>query len=190
MVLINAEAERASVSDRHPPGFFRDLSLEKSDGCPLAATGRHGAVKRRALRWRVGFVVEGGHDMTGGETTPGPVQLQGRFFDDYVPGSVAVFGAEPVSEAEILDFAARFDPQSIHTDPTAAAGVPFNGLIASGWHTMALMMRILVRYYLNDAASLASPGVDESPSLPPRRAPGGPMSCHLEGSPIFSNGLR
>lgn len=87
--------------------------------------------------------------------------LQDRFLDDYVPGMLGVFGAEAVSEAEILDFAARFDPQGIHTDTAAAARGPFEGLIASGWHTMALMMRILVRYYLNEAASLASPGVDE-----------------------------
>ncbi|WP_024476433.1 MaoC family dehydratase [Arthrobacter sp. CAL618] len=100
---------------------------------------------------------------------PGLVPLHDRFFDDYVPGSVGVFGAEPVSEAEILDFADRFDPQSIHTNGVAAANGPFKGLIASGWHTMALMMRILVRHYLNEAASLASPGVDELRWLKPVR---------------------
>ncbi|MBG6218780.1 acyl dehydratase [Arthrobacter sp. CAN_A6] len=113
--------------------------------------------------------------MTGDAVTPGLVPLPDRFFDDYVPGAVGVFGAEPVSEAEILDFAARFDPQGIHTDASAAAGGPFNGLIASGWHTMALMMRILVRYYLNEAASLASPGVDELRWLKPVR-PGDVLS--------------
>ncbi len=49
--------------------------------------------------------------MTGDAVTPGLVPLPDRFFDVYVPGAVGVFGAEPVSEAEILDSAARFDPQ-------------------------------------------------------------------------------
>ena len=113
--------------------------------------------------------------MTGEAMAPGLLPLADRFFDDYVPGSVGMFGAEEVSEAEILDFAARFDPQGIHTDPAAAAGGPFEGLIASGWHTMALMMRILVRSYLNEAASLASPGVDELRWLKPVR-PGDVLS--------------
>lgn len=113
--------------------------------------------------------------MKGDGAAPPWVALPDRFFDDYVPGIVGVFGAEPVSEAEILDFAARFDPQRIHADASAAAGGPFNGLIASGWHTMALMMRILVRHYLNEAASLASPGIDELRWLQPVR-PGDVLS--------------
>lgn len=113
--------------------------------------------------------------MTADGTTLGLSPLEDRFFDDYVPGSVGVFGSEPVSEADILGFAARFDPQGVHTDPAAAASGPFKGLIASGWHTMALMMRILVRYYLNEAASLASPGVDELRWLKPVR-PGDVLS--------------
>ncbi len=113
--------------------------------------------------------------MTGDGMVPGLVPLEDRFFDNYVPGSVGVFGAEQVSEAEILGFAAQFDPQGIHTDAAAAASGPFKGLIASGWHTMAVMMRILVRYYLNEAASLASPGVDELRWLKPVR-PGDVLS--------------
>ncbi|MET3809596.1 MaoC family dehydratase [Arthrobacter sp. UYEF3] len=92
-----------------------------------------------------------------------------------MPGSVEVFGAETVSEADILAFASRFDPQGIHTDASAAANGPFNGLIASGWHTMAVMMRILVRYCLNEVASLASPGVDDLRWLMPVR-PGDVLS--------------
>ncbi|MET3708695.1 MaoC/PaaZ C-terminal domain-containing protein [Arthrobacter sp. UYEF6] len=76
---------------------------------------------------------------------------------------------------EIVDFADRFDPQGLHTDTAAAARGPFGGLIASGWHTMALMMRILVRFYLNEAASLASPGVDELRWMSPVR-PGDVLS--------------
>ena len=76
---------------------------------------------------------------------------------------------------EIVDFAVRFDPQDLHTDTAAAARGPFGGLIASGWHTMALMMRILVRFYLNEAASLASPGVDQLCWISPVR-PGDVLS--------------
>ena len=84
-----------------------------------------------------------------------------RYFEDYVPGSVHEFGGVPVEESEIIEFAKRFDPQEFHTDPEAAARGPFGGLIASGWHTTALMMRMLVDSYLSPASSLGSPGVDE-----------------------------
>ena len=66
-----------------------------------------------------------------------------------------------MEEPAILAFAREFDPQYIHTDPAAAAGGPFRGLIASGWHTAAVMMRLLCETFLGDAASLASPGIDE-----------------------------
>jgi acyl dehydratase len=84
-----------------------------------------------------------------------------RFFEDYVPGSVYEYGYATVTEAEILDFAAKFDPQPIHTDPAYAATGPFGGLIASGWHTAGLLMRLIADHYLSRVASLASPGVDE-----------------------------
>ena len=84
-----------------------------------------------------------------------------RYFEDYVPGLVLEFGAERVDEAEIIDFARRFDPQPFHTDKSQAAAGPFGGLIASGWHTGSLMMRLLVEHYLSPIASLGSPGLDE-----------------------------
>ena len=61
----------------------------------------------------------------------------------------------------MIAFATKFDPQSIHVDPEAAARGPFGGLIASGWHTTAMMMRLFADHYLSKVASLASPGVDE-----------------------------
>jgi acyl dehydratase len=84
-----------------------------------------------------------------------------RYYEDYVAGSVFECGPISVDEAEVVAFARRFDPQSIHIDAEAAARGPFRGLIASGWHTTSLMMRLFVDHYLSSVASLASPGVDE-----------------------------
>jgi acyl dehydratase len=91
------------------------------------------------------------------------------YFEDYVPGSVREFGPTVVDEAEIVEFARRYDPQPIHTDPEWALSGPFGGLIASGWHTTAIMMRLLVDHYLPSAASLGSPGIDELRWLRPVR---------------------
>jgi acyl dehydratase len=84
-----------------------------------------------------------------------------RWFSDYVPGTTAEFGPIRVEEAEVVDFGRRFDPQPFHVDPEAAAAGPFGGLIASGWHTCALMMRLLAEEYLSPVSSMGSPGVDE-----------------------------
>ncbi|WP_066519861.1 MaoC family dehydratase [Curtobacterium ammoniigenes] len=102
-----------------------------------------------------------------------------RFFEDYVPGIDVQYGSEPVRQDDLLRFATEFDPQMIHTDPARAVDGPFGGLIASGWHTAALMMRILATSFLNDAASLASPGVDELRWLRPVR-PGDVLSARFE----------
>ena len=92
-----------------------------------------------------------------------------RYFEDYPPGAVFEGGSISVSEAEIIDFAERYDPQPMHTDREAAARGPFGGLIASGWHTTALMMRLVVTDFLSPASSIASPGVDELRWLQPVR---------------------
>jgi len=84
-----------------------------------------------------------------------------RYFEDYLPGSVFEYGEIRVEEAEIVEFARRYDPQLIHIDRDAAASGPFGGLIASGWHTATIMMRLLVDRFLPKAASLGSPGIDE-----------------------------
>jgi len=91
------------------------------------------------------------------------------YLEDFVPGSVREFGPAAVDEAEIIEFARRYDPQRIHTDPEWARTGPFGGLIASGWHTAAIAMRLLVDQYLPAAASLASPGIDELRWLRPVR---------------------
>jgi acyl dehydratase len=83
-----------------------------------------------------------------------------RHFEDFKVGDVTEVGPVSVSEAEIIDFAERFDPQPFHIDPEAAKSSPFGGLIASGWHTTALFMGMFVRGILLDSASLGSPGVE------------------------------
>lgn len=105
--------------------------------------------------------------------------LHDRFYEDYAPGIDVRYGAVEVREEDVLRFAHEFDPQSIHANPKAAAAGPFGGLIASGWHTAALMMRVYATEYLNDAASLASPGVDELRWLLPVR-PGDVLSVRFE----------
>jgi acyl dehydratase len=84
-----------------------------------------------------------------------------RYFEDYLPGATYDCGSVSVDQAEIISFAKAFDPQPFHVDPEAAASGPYGGLIASGWHTAALLMRQLVAHYVSAEASLGSPGLDE-----------------------------
>ena len=89
------------------------------------------------------------------------VPVEKRYFEVFVAGSVHEFGSITVEQDEVIAFARRFDPQVFHTDPELAKGSMFGGLIASGWHTSSLMMRLFVDHYLSKVASLGSPGVDE-----------------------------
>lgn len=84
-----------------------------------------------------------------------------RFFEDYTAGHVYEFGTITVSEPEIIEFARRYDPQYFHLDPAKAAASEFGGIIASGFHTVSLAMRLFVDHYMSHVASLASPGVDD-----------------------------
>ena len=93
-----------------------------------------------------------------------------RYFEDYVEGDVHSFGSVAVTQEEMIAFARCYDPQTMHTDPLAAKHTPFGGLIASGWLTCGLMMRLYVEHYLSHVASLASPGLDELRWLKPVRA--------------------
>jgi acyl dehydratase len=95
--------------------------------------------------------------------------LENRYFEDYVPGAVHEFGSIVAEETEMIEFARRFDPQSFHTDPEAAKQSVFGGLIASGWYTASLMMRLYVDHYLSHVASLSSPGVDQLRWIKPLR---------------------
>ena len=84
-----------------------------------------------------------------------------RYFEDYTPGDVYEFGTITVTEPEIIEFAKQFDPQYFHIQPEKAAESRFGGIIASGWHTAGLAMRLYVDHFLSHVASLASPGVDD-----------------------------
>jgi acyl dehydratase len=93
--------------------------------------------------------------------------ISDRYFEDYIEGDVHLFGTIAVEMGELIAFAKRFDPQTMHTEPQTAKNTPFGGLIASGWHTAALVMRLYVDNYLTHVASLASPGLDELRWLKP-----------------------
>lgn len=90
-----------------------------------------------------------------------PAPINDRYLEDYETGASFEFGPIDVEEAEIIAFSKRFDPQAMHIDPVKAKEGRYAGLIASGWHTVALMMRLFVDNYLSSIASHASPGVDE-----------------------------
>jgi acyl dehydratase len=99
----------------------------------------------------------------------GELALRDRTFDDYEVGEVFEFGHLDVTEAEIVEFGRRFDPQPFHIDPEAAKRSIFGGLIASGWHTGAMAMRLFVDNMLSPDHSLGSPGIDELRFLAPVR---------------------
>jgi acyl dehydratase len=98
-----------------------------------------------------------------------PVPIDDRYFEDYIPDSVYEYGSITISRQEILEFARKYDPQPFHVDPEAASHGPFGGLIASGWHTASIMMRLFADHYLSRVASLGGPGVDELRWLKPVR---------------------
>ena len=104
--------------------------------------------------------------------------ISDRYFEDYIEGDVHCFGTIAVEADEIVAFANRFDPQTLHTDPEAAKSGPFGGLIASGWHTAGLMTRLFMDHYLTKVASLGSPGGDELRWLKPVR-PGDTLSVRV-----------
>lgn len=104
--------------------------------------------------------------------------IDDRYFEDYVPGSIHEFGSISVDQDEVMAFAKRYDPQAFHTDPEAAKQTTFGGLIASGWHTAGMMMRLYADHYLSKVASLSSPGVDELRWKQPVR-PGDTLSIRV-----------
>jgi len=83
-----------------------------------------------------------------------------EYFDELAVGDTAAFGDYEVSRAEITGFADQYDPQPIHTDPAAAEESTFGGLIASGWHTAAMTMRLLVDHWLSSSGAMGALGVD------------------------------
>jgi acyl dehydratase len=101
-----------------------------------------------------------------------------RYFEDYAVGTAFSGGPIVIDAAEIVAFAQRYDPQPFHVDPEAARTSTFGGLIASGWHTVALTMKLLVESYLCAESSLGSPGIDELRWVKPVR-PGDSLSVRV-----------
>jgi acyl dehydratase len=92
-----------------------------------------------------------------------------RHFEDFQPGAVTVYGPRLVTRAEIVAFAAEFDPQPMHLDEAAAATTMLGGLAASGWHSCCLLMRIIADGLVNKTHSMGAPGVEEVRWLKPLR---------------------
>ena len=101
-----------------------------------------------------------------------------RYLEDFTPGEVIELGSKMVSEEEILAFAREFDPQPFHVDPERARDSIYGGIIASGWHTIAIFMRLAVDGFFNDTISMGSPGVNEVRWLRPVR-PGDTLRARL-----------
>jgi acyl dehydratase len=92
-----------------------------------------------------------------------------QYFEDITVGAARDLGSHTFTEAAIIDFARQFDPQPFHVDPEAAKKSAFGGIIASGWHTAATVMRMIVDAAIEVEASLGSPGFDDLAWLRPVR---------------------
>lgn len=90
---------------------------------------------------------------------PGPGEA--KFFEDYTQGAVYELGSVTVDHDEVIAFATRYDPQYFHIDEERAKESIYGGIIASGWHTASMMMRVFADGFLSDASSMGSPGLDE-----------------------------
>jgi acyl dehydratase len=101
-----------------------------------------------------------------------------RYFEDFAPGQIIELGRHTITKDEIVTFARQFDPQVFHLDEEAAKKTIFGGLIASGWHTGSLMMRMLYEGVVQHVVSLGSPGVDELRWVKPVR-PGDTLSTRM-----------
>ena len=91
------------------------------------------------------------------------------WWEDFRIGDSTEMGRHSFTEEEILAFGRQFDPQPFHTDASLAEETVFGGLIASGWHTCAIGMRLMVQSYLGRSVSLGSPGIDNIRWLKPVR---------------------
>jgi acyl dehydratase len=100
-------------------------------------------------------------------------------FEQIKAGTVLEGGRRLVTEAEIIEFAQRYDPQYFHTDPVRAQASRWKGLISSGWLTCAIAMELAVKNVLADSESIGSPGVEQLKWLNPVR-PGDELALRVE----------
>ena len=112
-----------------------------------------------------------------------------RYFEDFHPGQLIDLGSKTVSEEEIIAFARQFDPQPFHVDHDAAADSIFKSVIASGWHTCSMMMRMVVDGLMCEASSMGSPGVDGIRWMQPVRA-GDTLSVSYETIKVKASASR
>ena len=101
------------------------------------------------------------------------------FWEDFTAGRVTEYGPYEVTAEEIKAFAAEFDPQPMHIDEEAARATMMGGLCASGWHTCAIMMRVIADGFVLDSASLGATGCPEIKWLAPVR-PGDRLRVRME----------
>src|SRR2546423_13616767 len=106
--------------------------------------------------------------------------MQTRYLEDFHPGETIELGSRSVDREEIIEFARKYDPQPFHVDEEAGRRSIYGGLIASGWHTVAMLMRLLVGTVGSRSAGMGSPGLDEIRLLRPLR-PGGTLSARVIG---------
>jgi acyl dehydratase len=92
-----------------------------------------------------------------------------RYWEDFKVGEVEQIGGKRVDKEEVIAFARQYDPQPFHVDEAAAKQSMYGGLIASGWHTGAMVMRMMCDAYLLQSASVGSPGIDNLKWLKPVR---------------------
>jgi len=103
-----------------------------------------------------------------------------QYFEDIEVGRTASFGSYAVTREEVMDFAAKYDPQPFHLSDEAAAQTHFGRLSASGWHTCAMVMSMVVANLKeNQQAGLGSPGIDELKWIKPVY-PGDILRCETE----------
>lgn len=102
-----------------------------------------------------------------------------RFLDDLTPGQRFSSPGLTLTEAEIIDFAWRYDPQAFHLDAEAAAKSPYGGLIASGFQSLAICFRLFIQSGVLAESSMGSPGIDELRWLAPVR-PGDTLHSEIE----------
>ncbi|MFC7157558.1 MaoC family dehydratase [Halomarina halobia] len=102
-----------------------------------------------------------------------------QYYEDVEVGETEEFGEYQFDKEEIIEFAEKYDPQPFHTDEEAARESVFGELVASGWQTAAVCMRMLVDGYLRDQASMGARGVDELRWLKPVK-PGDTLHIRAE----------
>jgi len=92
-----------------------------------------------------------------------------KYWEDFQIGERAELGRHTFTEDEIVEFGRRYDPQPFHVDVENARRSAFGGLIASGWQTCAIGMRLMVEGYIRQTVSLGSPGIENIRWLKPVR---------------------